>query len=271
MTTGEWLSQAQAVLEKAGISSARLDAVILLEDVMDNDRAHLLAHLDSVLTAKQQQTLDDTVQRRARHVPLAYIRHRVEFYGRTFYVDERVLVPRPETETIIEILSKLSLPRHAHIADIGTGSGALAITASLEMPDASVSGVDIDFDCIQVAKHNASLHKVDIRFLKGNLLAPLATTRCVVEVLLCNLPYVPEDHTINADASYEPKLALYGGSDGLNLYRKLFSKILSTRRGTQYIIAESLPEQHNALRVIAQHAGYRLVLTQDFVQLFQKA
>lgn len=286
MTIEEWLSRAVARLEEAGIGTARLDALVLAEDATGKDRAYLLAHPELLVRGSTSHKLNEQIERRIKHEPLAYIRGRTEFYGREFIVDRRVLEPRPESETMIEILCHLdrsgkistrfldSARNDIVIADIGTGSGALAITAKLEIPDAKVSAVDIDPDCLAVAKKNAKKHSVDIDFHKGNLLGPLQDPSSKISVLLCNLPYVPDNYQINQAAGNEPGIAIFGGPDGLGLYRKLFLQIaknLQFKRSIKYILTESLPFQHEELIKIAWGYGYKQTAGEDFIQLFKSS
>jgi len=216
--------------------------------------------------------LDTQISQRRLHVPLAYIRGKAEFYGREFTVNAHTLVPRPETETIISLLKglvrvELSLAR-ATFADVGTGSGAIAITAKLEFPEATVFATDIDTECLATADANAKKHKASIVCRYGNLLEalPLSTPP---EILLCNLPYVPDNFQINTAATHEPRHALFGGPGGLDLYRELFGQTEKMGRPPKYLLTESLPPQHKVLTGIAKDAGYHLRQTDDFIQLFE--
>lgn len=269
MNSNDWLIAATATLTKSGDKTARLDALILLEDCLGQDRASLLAHPEIVLTSEQLRTLDEQINRRAKHEPLAYIRARSEFYGRSFYVNSTVLEPRPESETIIELLKKYA-PQSSRIVDIGTGSGALAITAKLELPSSTVAAVDIDEACVAVAQHNAKANNAQISFYTGNLLEPflgqLATFS--LDVIMANLPYVPDDYAINEAAQHEPALALFGGADGLDLYRVMAKQIAELSSKPALIITESLPQQHPALAALMQPLAYKLAATDDFIQAF---
>ena len=155
MTIGDWLRHATAMLAKAGIVSARLDALLLLGSELNQQKAWLLAHDDEPLTSAQQNDLDTQLTRRTTREPLAYILGIKEFYGHEFIVTPQVLIPRPETEAIIDLLSTLPLAEHATVADIGTGSGALAITLKLEHPALDVIATDINAQTLNVAKRNA--------------------------------------------------------------------------------------------------------------------
>jgi release factor glutamine methyltransferase len=262
MSINEWLKQAQNQLISAGVVTARLDCLVLLEDCLSKDRAQILAHPELELSLIELDLLTKLIERRVQHEPLAYIRGNTEFYGRNFMVDHRVLEPRPESETIIELLKSLQLPKEPHIVDVGTGSGMLAITAKLEIPEAVVTAIDIDAGCLAVAAENCKKYRLDIALLKSDLLNKYQGE---ADVLLCNLPYVPDNFPINQAAQHEPRLAIFGGPDGLDLYRKLFTQLSEM---PQYILAESLPTQHAGLAQIAKEHGYKLARMDDFIQLF---
>ncbi|HUC88040.1 MAG TPA: peptide chain release factor N(5)-glutamine methyltransferase [Candidatus Binatia bacterium] len=266
---GNWIKQACNRLEQAGIGTARLDALVLLEDSLGKDRSWLLAHPELPLTKRQVSELDRSIERRAGHEPLAYIRGKTEFYGREFYIDKRVLEPRPESEAIIDELKKLEIEDKPIIIDIGTGSGALAITAKLELPSANVTATDIDPGCLAVALKNIETYTVACQLLKGDLLEPVSIKGSDCSVLLCNLPYVPNDFQLNSAAMNEPRLAIFGGKDGLDLYRKLFKQLDALPLKAGFIITESLPTQHKELARVATSAGFDLVSTSDFVQVFR--
>lgn len=270
MTVSIWLSYAKDKLETAGIGTARLDCQLLLADILEHDRSWLLAHPDTVITEETHSKLDKQLEERAKHVPLAYIRGKTEFYGREFYVDRRVLEPRPESETMIDILKKLpGADGGMEIIDVGTGSGALAITAKLELPRAKVIATDIDPACLAVAERNAHKHHVDIEFAQGDLLEPVNAKTGVSVITLANLPYVPDDYHINQAAMQEPPIAIFGGEDGLDPYRKLFAQAAGFSERPKYILTESLPPQHRQLAFIAARHGFRQTQEDDFIQVFE--
>ena len=268
-TVGEWLLGAYALLTRVGIATAHLDALILLEDATHKDRGWLLAHTEHELTTDQAMLLTEQLNRRSHHEPLSYIRNKTEFYGREFYIDHRVLEPRPETETMIDLLKRLRLPRKVTVIDVGTGSGALAITAKLELRHADVMATDVDGNALKVAEQNCQKHNCDIEFLKGNLLKPFYLHYHPKHaVLLANLPYVPDTFQINPAAMQEPRTAIFGGPDGLNLYREMFEQLDPLAYKPKYVLTESMPPQHELLQAVAAQHGYRLVTTEDFVQVF---
>lgn len=265
-TRAEWLYAAEMRLQSAGVATARLDCLVLLEDALHTNRAHLLAHPAEVLTEEQIAVLSKQVARRSRHEPLAYIRGKTEFYGRDFIVNEHVLEPRPESETMITLLKQLLPKQHVKLADIGSGSGALGISAALELGLDTVYLHDIDPKTLEVAHKNAEAYNVHAELVQENL---INNYNADYEILLCNLPYVPNDFHINLAATHEPKIAIFGGPDGLDLYREMFAQIVKCSLKPNLILTESLPPQHQLLAQIAAEAGYSHVKSEDFIQVFR--
>ena len=264
MTIQDFLYRSTEALQKADIATPRLDCLVLLEDVLGLDRAIILAHPEKHLTHSQISRLNKKIIQRIDHLPLAFIRGKAPFYGRDFAVDQHVLVPRPESETMIDLLKKLPLHPHAKIADIGTGSGCLGITAALELPGVKVELSDVDNQALRLAKKNARTHGTNSICRQANLLE----LQSKVDVVLANLPYVPERYSINRAAEHEPKHAIFGGHDGLNLYRQLWSQVVALPHQPDFVLTEALPPQHESLANIAKTAGYRLRQSEDFIQVF---
>lgn len=261
-----FLEEATVVLKQAGIGTARLDTFVLLEDVTGKDRAWLLAHPEFELSAQQTAKLQKLLNRRVVHEPLAYVRGKTEFYGREFLITPAVLEPRPESETMIDLLKQLrdqpDFPAQPHIADVGAGSGALGITAQLELHQATVELIELDPLALEVAEINVDKFTPIIKTCQSDL---LTETPQEYDILLCNLPYVPDSHTINPAAVHEPRMAIFGGIDGLEVYRKLFQQISNINKYPLYLLLEALPPQHAALEAIAKRAGYSLLRSQDFI------
>lgn len=271
MSVNDWLITSTKELQEAGIATARLDCLVLLEDALGVDRASILANLDAKLPQKTEVDLNTKIVQRVRHIPLAYIRGKVEFYGREFVINKHVLVPRPETEMMIDEL-KAALQKGAPhtecvIVDVGTGSGAIAVTAKLEFPKAHVIATDIDPKVLKIARQNAKKHDVNIEFTQGDLLAPLPAAKPPT-VILANLPYVPDRYSINKAAEHEPKHAIFGGKDGLNLYRRFWEQIARLCRKPFLVLTESLPMQHNGMLDLARQANFELRSSQNFIQVF---
>jgi release factor glutamine methyltransferase len=271
MTLGEFLTSATATLTEADITSARLDVLVLLEDEIGKDRATLLAHPELEISLVQEMELNKKVIQRSSATPLAYIRGKVEFYGREFAVNSHVLCPRPETEAMIDLLKTLTLPARPVIADIGAGSGCIGITAALELPNSRVTLYDIGPKTLLVAAHNArNLKAVDAQVRKSDLLKSMVDIR--FDVILANLPYVPDHYPINQAARHEPGLALFAGPDGLDLYRRFWDEIktMPLVQRPVHILTESLASQHHFLGEIARQAGYYVEAKQGLIQQFDR-
>lgn len=275
MNIDTWLANATTTLNAFGIGTARLDALVLLEDVTGKDRAQLLAYPELELSTDEISKLTNLLNLRSTHQPLAYVRGKTEFYGRNFVITPVVLEPRPESESMIELLIKLSQQPSSgldwstgvRLADVGSGSGALGITAKLELPNITVDLLDIDENALKVSKINVDLFTISINTITSDL---LSNTDQVYDILLCNLPYVPDGFQINPAAMREPRIAIFGGADGLDLYRKLFKQLDTRPSKPLYILTEALPPQHEALEQIAKTSGYELFGSDDFIQVFKK-
>lgn len=271
MNISKWLSRSVKILNDIGIATARLDCLVLLEDALGKDRSWLLAHPETECKSPTLTLLNEQIERRVGHEPLAYIRGKSEFYGREFLVTADTLEPRSETETMIDLL-KSHIPHllkdgPLYIVDVGTGSGCLGVTAKLEFPASTVYATDISEPCLEVARKNAENLKADVKFYMGNLLEALpAKSLPEPSIILTNLPYVPDAHTINQAAMFEPKVAIFGGPDGLDIYRQLFLQLTAK---PQLVFTESLPFQHTGLTQIAKAAGYKLKTSEDFIQVFE--
>lgn len=265
MTIGQLIAAATQKLRNCGIVTARLDCLILLEDVTGRDRAALLAHDDQVITAADYETFDKLLTRRCTHEPLAYIRGAVQFYGRRFTVSPQVLVPRPETESCVELVNELSLPPQTAIADIGTGSGCIGVTLALEHPAYHIDLYDIDTEALAVAHNNAVALGAKVRAYQSDLLASL---RRHYDLIVTNLPYVPDHYPINEAAGFEPPLALFAGVDGLAAYRDFWRQIAQLEHRPDHIICESFPNQHHANALLARNQGYVFERANGFAQHF---
>jgi release factor glutamine methyltransferase len=270
MDVSSWLSTATKQLSDSDIATARLDCLVLLEDILNRDRSWLLANPTEKLTSRQVEVLKILLSRRIDHEPIAYLRGKTEFYGREFIVSHAVLEPRPESEAMVECLIELlkgaSKQPIIRLGDIGAGSGALGITAALELPDLQVELIELDDKARKVAKMNVDLFTLNISVIKSDL---LEATSNDYDVLLCNLPYVPDDFEVNRAASHEPPVAIFGGPDGLDLYRKLFLQVNKNKNKPLYILTESLPAQRVELSTLASKSGYDLKKTSDFIQVFE--
>ncbi len=225
------LVETRHALELAGVPNAAVDARSLVCAALGLTRTQLLTRLGDSISAADSGRLDGFTRRRVLREPLQYVTGSVEFYGREFAVDNHVLIPRPETELLIEQAllrvaeSGNDSPR---ILDVGTGSGILAVTMAAEIPLADVVAVDVSNDALEVARANAERHGVSdrIEFVSGSLLESV-TGR--FDVVLCNPPYVLtrflDGPDVEPELAFEPRLALDGGKDGMDVYKQLMPEL----------------------------------------------
>jgi len=212
VTLKQALSRARSILAENNIEDAPLEGELLLGHALKISRTQLYLDLDHELSPRQEQTLWRLVERRLNGEPTAYITTHREFYGLDFYVDPRVLVPRPESELLVEIALGLAQNHPlSTIADIGTGCGAIAISLALELPQVKIYATDISAPALEVALVNCQKYGVidRVRLLRGDMLNPLPEP---VDLIIANLPYVKESEI--SGVNFEPRLALDGGSDG---------------------------------------------------------
>ena len=225
VTRGDARSGAVARLRSGGDETAALDADLLLAHVCGTSKEQLYAHLDAALTGEEERAFAQAVERRARGEPVAYLRGFKEFYGLRLAVDPRVLIPRPETETLVDAaVAFLEASGRTRVVDVGTGSGAVAIAIALALPRARVVAIDVSRDALAVAHANAQAHavadRIDLR--QGDLLAPVDPP---VDVVVANLPYLREDALESlvgerTSLAFEPRVAVTAGRDGLGLVRR---------------------------------------------------
>lgn len=266
------LSTSQAILEKAGIQTARLDTLAIYQHVLKADKSKVLAGLAEP-SKQQQKTIDNLISRRAKRVPLAYLLHSKEFYGRDFCVTNDVLIPRPESEDLIALALELKLPR-PFVTDVGCGSGILGITYALETSPKNsknwLSLCDISQAALQVAKRNAGAFNVKAQFYCSDLISQVSS-HCD-GLVFANLPYVPDKLVTSAEIESEPALALFSGPDGLNHYRKFWKQVsnLDQPRLPSHVITESLPQQFRQLDQLAADAGYQLVSQAGLGRCYQQ-
>lgn len=207
-------------------SSPEPDARLLLQHTLNRPHSYLLAHADNLLTPAQETMYRQLVERAMRHEPIPYILGYAPFYGLEFVVNSAVLIPRPETEQLVETVVQWAKPKGAvKVVDIGTGSGCIAVTLARLLPQASIGAVDISGEALVVAQQNGRIHAPGrIQFHQGSLLLPL---NAPVDAIVANLPYVTDSEWTQLDDGiklYEPATALQGGPDGLDVIRELLTQ-----------------------------------------------
>ena len=223
-TIGVLVQLTKQYFQERGIENPRLDAEVLLCHVMNLERIDLYVRFDQPLEEQELSSYRDLVRRRSGGEPIAYLLGEKEFMGHTFKVSPAVLIPRPDTEILVEAaVNRLAEYPEPRFLDIGVGSGAILLSVLKAIPYAKGIGVDLSPDALLIAKENATTLGVNHRagFLLGDTLAPIGDRK--VQGILSNPPYIPtgDMRTLQKEVKLEPKLALDGGLDGLNIYRKL--------------------------------------------------
>lgn len=272
MTIKEALQQAKSKFEEVDIKSARLDSELLMVTALGKDKEWLIAHDDDKLTSEQQKKFEGFIKRRLDREPVCYITNKLEFYGIDFYVDNRVLSPRVETELIAEQAIK-NAPKGSKLIDLGTGSGAIAVAIAKHRPDLDIVVTEVSEEAMEVAKLNAKNilgpnHK--IKFIMANVWDGVEGS---FDTIVTNLPYVSEDYKPNMkpEVHKEPAVALYGGKgDGLDLYRKFYKSIGKHIVSGSKVFHESDPWQHEALKKLAREQGLKPILEQYLILGFTK-
>ena len=252
----ETIRETHQTLEAAGIADARLEAEVMVMTVMRMTRQNIFAEQETEVPGSEAQQLASIVAQRLERTPLAYILGYREFYGINVVVTPDVLIPRPETEGMVEHTLFMALmgmeARELTIADVGTGSGAIAVNLAIHLPAARIYAVDISEPALDVAAYNIRGHSVHdrVRLGHGDLLEPLPEP---VDLIVANLPYIPTERipTLQPEVRQEPQLALDGGPDGLDLVRRLLVQAPAKLNSPGIILLELDPEQFPAAEALA--------------------
>lgn len=254
MNVNSWLKQASKI-------TTRLDAEIFMMTVLGKeDRSDLVLCAEQDLVEDELKMLDMMVELRLRRVPVAYIIGKKEFYGRDFKVNRDVLIPRPETENIIGLVKEMNVEGKT-IADVGTGSGCIAITLALETDVAEIIGIDKSLKALRVAQDNADKLRAKVKFIASDLLDDY---HGVADIVVANLPYVDRKwEWTSPEIKYEPEMALFAEEDGLALIYRLIDGCEA-----EYLILEADPSQHE--KIVNYAKKYKLVKRENYILLFQK-
>lgn len=251
-------------LRKTAIS--RLDAELILANSLGKDRVFLHAHPEFELSDDVIKRADADCARRKKHEPLAYILGYKDFYGRKFMVTSDVLIPRPETEAIINLAKELKPQK---ILDVGTGSGCIAVTLKLELPDSDVVALDISPKALKIAEQNAVTLGAKITFRESDLLEKVQSK---YDLIIANLPYVDEKWDwLSPELAFEPEQALFAKDSGLYDIKCLISQVEQHLTTNGAVILESDLSQHGAIQeYVEQNTNLRFVKTESLAQLFAK-
>lgn len=268
LTIRQWRDAAEAKLTAAGIGTARLDAEILLAHTLRKSRTYIHAYHEEALDHRHRDIADARLQLRLERVPIAYIIGHKEFYGRQFTVTTATLIPRPESETLIDFLKERD---HVHpistLVDVGTGSGCLAITAKLELSSCSVTATDISDYALTVATKNATRLGATVHFLKGDLLLAYPFT---ADVIVANLPYVDLAWDRSPETDHEPAVALFADDGGLALIKKLLPQAATSLKPQGLIVLEADPRQFKDILAASKAHGFTHAESRGFMIVLKK-
>ncbi len=247
MSIDEWLARATKELSSVGITSARLDAELILSHTIRKPRTYLRAHNNESVEGNRKEVADARLRMRLERTPIAYIVGHKEFYGRRFKTTPAALIPRPESETIIEVLEEI-IPKSSkplsriNLIDVGTGTGCLGISAKLEWPELNVTLTDISQHALNLAHDNAKLLGADVHFLKNNLLRGLITP---ADIIIANLPYVDHSWDVSPETNSEPDDALFAHDGGLALIFQLIEQASQVLQPGGHLLLESDKRQQS--------------------------
>lgn len=263
------LAQARALLQEHQIPNPQLDAAVLLCYVLACDKVRLLAYPEKTITTAQHRHYQALIDQRIAGQPVAYLVGSKEFMGLDFIVTPAVLIPRPDTELMVETaLQLLAKTPQPQLIDVGTGSGAVAISLAHYIPSLQITATDIAPTALAVAQANASKHGVAdrVKLIEGDLLAPLlAQNHPPVDIITANLPYIPSPDIpgLAREVHREPLLALDGGPDGLDLYRTLIPQATQLLKPTGHLLIEITPPQAPTAPTLAPPPHWQTTIHQD--------
>ena len=261
MDISTWLIEATKRLKDIGIDSNRLDAELILAETLRKNRTYLHAHLEEEIDPRRLDIANARLQLRLERVPIAYILGYKEFYGRNFLVTPQVLIPRPESEDIIELFLDASagdISNNSTLTDVGTGSGCLGITAKLERHEINVILSDVSQLALSVASKNAEKLKASVRVQQQNLLFGQIEP---VDYILANLPYVDKSWLLSPELKFEPDVSLFADDGGLKLIFTLIDQTPSCLVDNGWLILEADTRQHQSIIEKAQQKGLTLKKT----------
>lgn len=264
--------QKKACINLSHLETPSLDCEVLLSFVLQKPREYILAHAEAEVSPEQEKQFNDLLSQRAKHKPIAYLTKHKEFYGRDFYVDERVHIPRPATEDMIDFIKK-NVPGDfsGTMADIGTGSGCIAITLALEFPQAKIIATDISEDALNVTKQNVASLNAKIDFYNGDLLDALPGP---VDIIVSNPPYgwaegwpagrsFSEVWSDDQETKQQPPISYESGFDGLDAIRQIIKKLPDYLNPGGQAFIEFDPRQNAAIQKLAQATGFKCSIIKD--------
>lgn len=257
MTVQTWLKETNL---------KRLDALLLLEFVLKKPREFLLAHGETELKNSQVKKLAQLEKRVSKNEPLAYILGKKEFFGYDFLVSPDVLIPRPETESLVELILNLPKIETAKILDLATGSGCIAISLKKKLAKAQITASDISKSALKIAQKNSERLEVEVNFIESNLFENISEK---FNVIVSNPPYVSRDWHCSPATKFEPEQAIFAEDNGLFLVKKIISESKKYLEKNGFLALETDKRQHKEVIELAEQSGFQLKEQYGLALVFQ--
>ena len=259
MTIKQAITKGMIMLKSNNVESPKLKARLLLQYVLDKPRQYIIVYDNKEIDKQQQWQYFVNIEKLTKGVPLQHITHRQEFMKMDFFVDENVLIPRPDTEILVEevikIAQKYNSPR---ILDLCTGSGAIAISLKKFVPNADITAVDISEKALEIAQRNAKKLEAKINFLKSDLFDKLDNKK--FDIIVSNPPYIRKDEIkkLSEEVQKEPKIALDGGEDGLDFYRIITEQAINYLKTGSFLCFEiGYNQKNDVIKIIEDEQNYK--------------
>ena len=259
MTIKQAITKGMIMLKSNNVESPKLKARLLLQYVLDKPRQYIIVYDNKEIDKQQQWQYFVNIEKLTKGIPLQHITHRQEFMKMDFFVDENVLIPRPDTEILVEevikIAQKYNSPR---ILDLCTGSGAIAISLKKFVPNADITAVDISEKALEIAQKNAEKLEAKINFVKSNLFDKLANKK--FDIIVSNPPYIRKDEIkkLSEEVQKEPKIALDGGEDGLDFYRIIAEQAINYLKTGSFLCFEiGYNQKNDVIKIIEDEQNYK--------------
>lgn len=259
MTIKEAITKGMIMLKSNNIESPKLKARLLLQYVLDEPRQYIIVYDKKEITKKQQWEYFINIEKLTKGIPLQHITHRQEFMKMDFFVDENTLIPRPDTEILVEEVIKIANQKYnPKILDLCTGSGAIAISLKKYVPNSEIIGVDISEKAIEVANKNANKLNADVKFIKSDLFEKLNKEK--FDIIVSNPPYIKKEEIkkLSKEVQKEPEIALDGGIDGLDFYRKITSQAIEYLKTESFLCFEiGYNQKNDVMQIIEDQQNYK--------------
>lgn len=259
MTIKQAITKGMIMLKSNNVESPKLKARLLLQYVLDKPRQYIIVYDNKEIDKQQQWQYFVNIEKLTKGIPLQHITHRQEFMKMDFFVDENVLIPRPDTEILVEevikIAQKYNSPR---ILDLCTGSGAIAISLKKFVPNADITAVDISEKALEIAQKNAEKLEAKINFVKSNLFDKLDNKK--FDIIVSNPPYIRKDEIkkLSEEVQKEPKIALDGGEDGLDFYRIIAEQAINYLKTGSFLCFEiGYNQKNDVIKIIEDEQNYK--------------